>query len=162
MPKIIRNSIIEEDEWVLVKEADNVDTLPTSNVIVPLQFWLDNKAALKTRGNVSVWLDSDQGPDLISADLSDLPLIALNFPAFTDGRGYSYARLLREKFDYKGELRAIGDVLQDQLFFMKRCGIDSYVVRTDKDIEKALLSMNDFSESYQAAVDQPVPLFRRR
>ena len=86
----------------------------------------------------------------------------MNFPKFADGRGYSIARLLRERYAYRGEIRAIGDVLQDQLFFMKRCGIDAYAVRADKDIEAALTGLRDFSEAYQAAVDQPQPLFRRR
>jgi uncharacterized protein (DUF934 family) len=86
----------------------------------------------------------------------------VNFPKFADGRGYSTARLLRERYGYHGEIRAIGDVLHDQLFFMKRCGFDAYAVRADKDIEAALAGFDDFSDAYQAAVDQPQPLFRRR
>ena len=86
----------------------------------------------------------------------------MNFPKFTDGRGYSSARLLRDRYSFRGEIRAIGDVLQDQLFYMKRCGIDAYALREDKDIVAALASLRDFSETYQAAVDQPQPLFRRR
>ena len=80
----------------------------------------------------------------------------------TDGRGYSTARLLRERYGYQGEIRAIGDVLQDQLFLMARCGFDAFALRADKSIEKALAAFETFKAPYQAAVDQPQPLFRRR
>ena len=98
----------------------------------------------------------------IADDLAHFAVIGVNFPKFADGRGYSSARLLRERYGYRGEIRAIGDVLQDQLFYMKRCGIDAFAVREDKDIEAALAGLNVFSDAYQAAVDQPQPLFRRR
>ena len=87
-------------------------------------------------------------------------LIAVNFPRFVDGRGYSIA-LLRERYGYSGELRAIGDVLPDQLQFMKRCGFDAFALRPDKDATKAA-RLNFFSQTYQAAADTDVPLFRRR
>jgi uncharacterized protein (DUF934 family) len=98
----------------------------------------------------------------VADDLDRLPVIGVNFPKFTDGRSYSSARLLRERYAYRGEIRALGDVQQDQLFFMRRCGIDAYALRADKDIEKALAGLAVFSDTYQAAVDQPQPLFRRR
>ena len=91
-----------------------------------------------------------------------MPLIALDFPVFTDGRHFSSARLLRERFGYKGEVRAIGDVLRDQLFFMQRCGFDAMAVRADCDAEDALLGLSGFSVVYQTSVEQPQPLFRRR
>ena len=72
------------------------------------------------------------------------------------------ARLLRDRYGYTGEVRAIGDVLRDQLFFMQRCGFDAFVIREDRSAEDALQSLKDFSETYQAATDQPQPLFRRR
>jgi uncharacterized protein (DUF934 family) len=111
---------------------------------------------------LGVWLDSHEDPEALADDLDRLSLVAVNFPKFTDGRGYSIARLLRERYHYQGEIRAIGDVLQDQLFYMQRCGIDAYALRADKDIEKALAGLSVFSETYQAAVDQSEPLFLRR
>ena len=72
------------------------------------------------------------------------------------------ARILREQYHFNGELRAVGDVLPDQLFYMKRCGFDAYQLRADKNIEEALCSLNDFSVSYQAAVDEPLPHFKRQ
>lgn len=141
--------------------------IPPGKVVVPLSAWLGRKDELAprlNRGELGVWLDSFESPEALAESLGDvnrLPLIAVNFPRFVDGRGYSFATLLRQRYGYTGELRAIGDVLHDQLFYMKRCGFDAYAVRADKSIEDALRGLNDFSETYQAAVDQPLPLYRR-
>jgi uncharacterized protein (DUF934 family) len=86
----------------------------------------------------------------------------VDFPVFRDGRGYSIGRLVRERYGYKGEIRAIGDVLRDQLTFMFRCGFDAYAVRADKDLHDALKAFDEFTVQYQGAVDNPSPLFRRR
>jgi len=94
--------------------------------------------------------------------LAHFQVIALNFPSFTDGRHYSSARLLRERYGYKGEIRAIGDVLRDQLFYMRRCGFDAFAIRADRDPVDALEGLKDFSVTYQAAADDERPLFRRR
>ena len=167
MPKIIKNNRIVDDAWRVLKLAEgetpeSVD-LPGDNPIVPLAVWLARRDELLARQRpVGVWLDSHEGPEAIAGDIERFSVIAVNFPKFADGRGYSTARLLRERHGYTGELRAIGDVLQDQLYYMKRCGFDAYAVRADKDIEAALAGLSTFSETYQAAVDQPQPLFRRR
>ena len=130
---------------------------------MPLNLWLDHAHALKARdGGLGVWLNSDEEVEAIADDLEHFQVIALNFPIFSDGRSYSNARLLRDRYGYKGEVRAIGDVLRDQLFLMKRCGFDAFVIREDRNAEEALESLKDFSEVYQAATDQPLPLFRRR
>ena len=93
--------------------------------------------------------------------MRELSLIAVDFPAFTDGRGFSYAQLLRGRLNFVGELRAIGDVGLDQIFFMKRCGFDSYMLPDDKDPEGAIKALSSFSDTYQSAQDQPTPAFRR-
>ena len=167
MSRIIKNRQIVDDTWNVLKLAEGETpesvALPSDNPIVPLAVWLTRGDELLARQlPVGVWLDSHEGPEAIAGDIERFAVIAVNFPKFADGRGYSTARLLRERHGYTGELRAIGDVLQDQLYFMKRCGFDAYAVRADKDIEAALAGLNDFSESYQAAVDQPQPLFLRR
>lgn len=167
MTRIIKNGSIVDDSWTIFKlaegETPGAVALPEQDAIVPLLVWQARKDELIGRGQpLAVWLDSHEGPEAIAADLKHFTLIAINFPKFADGRGFSSARLLRERYGYAGELRAIGDVLQDQLYFLKRCGFDAYAVRADKDIEAALAGLEDFSESYQAAVDQPQPLFRRR
>jgi len=88
--------------------------------------------------------------------------IEVNFPKFTDGRGYSIARLLRERYGYRGELRAVGDVQRDQLYYLSRVGFDAFLLREGEDAQDALAALRDFSEAYQASVERPQPLFRRR
>ena len=167
MTKIIKNDLIVDDAWQILKlaEGETVQSvaLPTDPSLLPLSVWLARKDEILARQKpFGVWLDSSEDPQALAGDLEQLALIGVNFPKFADGRGYSIARLLRERYNYRGEIRAIGDVLQDQLFYMKRCGIDAYALRADKDIEAALAGLRVFSETYQAAVDQPQPLFRRR
>jgi uncharacterized protein (DUF934 family) len=135
--------------------------VPPVNVIVPLAVWQSQHATLSTRNNVGVWLDSSERADALKADVHKLPVIAVNFPKFSDGRGYSIAYNLRARLAYDGELRAIGDVLRDQLFYMQRVGFNAFAVRQDRDIHDALKGLTDFSVSYQAAIDQKAPLFRR-
>ena len=94
--------------------------------------------------------------------IGSLNVIAVNFPKYGDGRGYSIARLLRERYGYRGELRAVGVVARDHLQAMARCGFDSFLLREGEDAQAALATFDDFSEAYQASVAQPQPLFRRR
>ena len=162
MPKLIKNRAIVEDDFALISEISEGDSLPAGKIILPVQVYLDNREALATRTDVGVWLESDQAAELVKELVNEVAVIAVNFPKFADGRGYSYARLIRERFNYSGELRAIGDVLLDQLHFMARCGFDSFAVREDKDIEEALSAFETFRYSYQAANDDPSPLFRKR
>ncbi|MBK7563281.1 MAG: DUF934 domain-containing protein [Propionivibrio sp.] len=167
MPKIIKNGQVVADHWQILKlDGDQTPaslTLPDGDIMVPLAVWLARKEEILSRDNSpGVWLDSHEDIETIAGDLEHFAVIGVNFPKFTDGRGYSTTRLLRDRYAYRGEIRAIGDVLQDQLFYMKRCGFDAFAVREDKDIEAALSGLNVFSETYQAAVDQPQPLFRRR
>lgn len=167
MPRIIKNGQIVDDPWQIVKLAGEQTAesipLPATPALLPLAVWLARRDEILAGNKLTgVWLDSSEGPEAIAGDLDHFAVIGVNFPKFTDGRGYSIARLLRERYSYRREIRAVGDVLQDQLFYMKRCGIDAYALREDKDIDAALASLRDFSETYQAAVDQPRPLFRRR
>ena len=167
MSRLIKNDRIVDDAWtrlVLTEgEAPESVALPNASVIFPLVVWQAQRAAILARPHeVGVWLDSHEGAETLAGDLAHLSVIAVNFPKFTDGRGYTTARLLRERYAYRGEIRAIGDVLHDQLFFMKRCGFDAYAVRADKDMDDALAGFNDFPENYQAAFEPAQPLFRRR
>lgn len=167
MPEIIKDRQIVEDNWQLLDLADDAVpesvVLPSQPTLLPLPVWLAKKEEILARKvPVGLWLDSHEGPEAIADDLESLALIAINFPKFTDGRGYSTARLLRERYGYRGELRAIGDVLKDQLFLLQRCGFNAFVIRAGRDIDEALAGLDDFSESYQAATNRPEPLFRRR
>ncbi|MCX9157736.1 DUF934 domain-containing protein [Niveibacterium sp. 24ML] len=141
--------------------------IPAGQVIVPLTVFRARKDELAPRiaaGEIGVWLESfELVEDLVASidDINTLPLIAYDFPKFVDGRGFSAATLLRTRYGYKNELRAIGDVLRDKLYFMKRCGFDAYQIRADRSAEDALASLRDFSEPYQGAVDEPLPVWRR-
>jgi uncharacterized protein (DUF934 family) len=159
MPKLIKNRAIVDDQWQLLREIP-VEGLPNGNVIVPLNYWLEQREALLKRGAVGVWLGSDQPPAPLADDLTILPVIAIDFPLFMDGRGFSYGRTLREHFGYKGEVRAIGQFIRDQLYYLTRCGFDAFALETS-DPEAALASFDDFSSAYSAAIDQPLPWFRR-
>jgi uncharacterized protein (DUF934 family) len=169
MARIIKNTSIVEDGWNVFQltEGQSAATvaLPDEDgtTLFPLAVWQARKQEIIARSKrFGVWLDSNEKAEAIADDLHYFALVAINFPKFTDGRGYSIARLLRERHGYQGELRAVGDVLQDQLFFMKRCGFDAFVIRADRSVDAALKSLNDFPEVYQTAVDQPLPLFKRR
>ena len=159
MPSVIKNRQIVEDHWQSV--ADDAE-LPTGPVIVSLARWQQERTALLARGKpVGVRLPNTADVADVAADLPMWALVALEFPQFADGRAYSQARLLRERYGYPGEIRATGDVLRDQLFFMTRSGFDAFELRADRSLEDALDAFNDFSESYQPAADQPLPLYRR-
>jgi len=132
-------------------------------VIVPFALWASERDTLSIRlGRIGVWLATDADPASIAPDLARFDVIAVRFASFTDGRGYSLARLLRERHGYRGELRAIGDVLRDQLCYLSRCGFDAFALRADQNPEQALSAFDDFSEAYQTSVERPDPLFRRR
>lgn len=100
--------------------------------------------------------------DPATVSLEGVARVEINFPRFGDGRGYSIAKLLRTRYGYRGELRAVGHITRDLLFFLESCGFDAYELREGEDPHEALASFEDFSEAYQASVARPVPLFRRR
>ena len=166
MALIIKQRRIENDSWRLLKPAPGGSAPPvpeSGDIIVPLATWLEQRSALLSRpARLGVWLDGDDEPTLIAEDLKNFGVIAVNFAQFADGRGYSLGRLLRERYGWRGELRAVGDVLRDQLLYLSRCGFDAFDLRADQDLHAALAAFDDFSEGYQAAVDRPLPLFRRR
>jgi uncharacterized protein (DUF934 family) len=162
MPEIILRDTVVSDDWQVVRPVESqLTNLPAGKIIVPLALWLEQKDALLTKGDVGVWLGGADEPGDLAPSLPSLNLVAIDFPKFTDGRGFSIAYLLRSRFGYRGELRAIGDVLPDQLFFMKRVGFDAFAVRPDKDIHQALRSLRPFSDSYQGSWNEAVPAYRR-
>ncbi|MBB5369781.1 MULTISPECIES: DUF934 domain-containing protein [unclassified Janthinobacterium] len=164
--EIIKNAAVVANDWGLLRldEGDTPETVvvPAGKAIVPLSVWKAQHAALATRlPEIGVWLASDERPEELAADIQQLTVIGIDFPKFTDGRGYSIAFNLRARLAYTGELRAIGDVLRDQLFSMHRVGFDAYATRPDRSIHDALKGLSVFSETYQASWDQKSPLFRR-
>lgn len=155
-------------EKTVSEEQLSGTVIPESGkVIVPLSVFIARKAQLQARinaGEIGVWVDTHEVlADLVrhQADLNQLPMIAVHVERFADGRNFTLGVLLRTRYGFKNELRAIGDVLRDQLFFLKRSGFNSYLIRADRNAEEAMLSLQDFSAPYQGAVDEPRPAFVR-
>jgi uncharacterized protein (DUF934 family) len=166
MALMIRDGIVVADPWLrLERNADGglPAVPPAGDIIVPLAMWREQRARLLGRpGRLGVWLEGREEPSTIAEDLKLLGVVAVHFPRFTDGRGYSTARLLRERYGYRGELRATGDVIRDVLFHLSSCGFNAFELRQDEDPREALAGLRDFSETYQGRVGVPLPLFRRR
>ena len=161
--RVIKAGKALEDDWQRIAEPDPGQTLPEGDLILPLDYWRNNREALSRHvGRIAVCLNGDDSLDDVSNALDQFELVALEFPKFTDGRSYSHARLLRDRFGYRGEIRAVGEVLRDQLFFMQRCGIDAYQVREDKDAQDALQGLSDFNVKYQTAADGAPPVYKLR
>jgi uncharacterized protein (DUF934 family) len=141
--------------------------IPAGKVLVPFTVWLANKDALADRvnqGEVGLLIATHEAiEDVIAAvtDINAFALVAVYVERFADGRIFSIGNLLRTRYGFKNELRAIGDVLRDQLFFLKRSGFNSYLIRADRNAQEALQSLKDFSEPYQGAVDINQPAWRR-
>lgn len=160
MQNLINETTTLHNEWTLVEGPDG--DFNQQNIMIPADYWLSNTQFFSGRKDIALWLAPDTDINALSTHLNNFNVIAINFPAFADGRGYSLARLITERYNFKGELRAIGDVLIDQLFFMKRCGFNSYLLKDNLNTEKALASFNTFSQPYQMAADIKEPLFRRK
>jgi len=166
--QIIKHREVVADDWSVLKLAEDgtpeTVEVPAGKIIVPLKVWQAQREDLLARAGrreLGIWFASDELAGTVKDDLDKFAVVAIDFPKFTDGRGYSIAYNLRKRLGYAGELRAIGDVLRDQLFQMYRCGFDAYATRQDRNIHDALQGLTVFSETYQAAVDTPLPLFRR-
>ena len=161
--RVIKDGLVEEDNWQRIDIEPGQDIPGTGDIIVSLPVWKEHRNELRNRtGKVGVCLLGEEDPAELCDDLNELEMVALDFPVFRDGRSYSNARLLRDRYGYKGELRALGDVLRDQIFFMHRCGIDSFQIRPDKSITDAVSSLSDFSVTYQTAADGALPVYKQR
>ena len=165
--EIIKNRSIESDQWRYVLQA--VDEMATADiaagdVIVSMSRWLSDHDALLARGShVGVVLQpGDDLNALIDCELSQLWLVAIEFPTFAEGRGYSHARLLRSRHDYHGVIRARGDVSRDRIAFMERCGFNEFELSDGQSPGEALNSFNEFVAAYQPAADSLPTLARLR
>ena len=167
MAQLIKNGVAARDSWQILElaEGESPETvaLPDGEVIFPLAVWLARKDEIRTRPTIGLLLQPADRVEDIAGELASFALIAVNFPKFVDGRGYSTAALLRQRYGYTGELRAVGDVLHDQLFFMRRVGFDSYALKDGKNLPYAIeAAFKPFGDTYQGATDQAQPHFRRR
>jgi len=159
---LVRNGQLVDDIHV---DATALDPVPLDRpVIVSLQQWQAHRDALLAgRQPLGIRLRSDQPPSLVAADIRHFSVIALEFPKFRDGRPYTHARMLRERFGFSGELRAVGDVLQEQLNYMHRCGFDSFELTAADPLAAWQTVCNDHTVWYQATGDgRPRALDLRR
>jgi uncharacterized protein (DUF934 family) len=156
MPDFIKDNVpVTADPWVWRDEAEQAE--PGS--IVPLAAFL---ASDPVGSGYGAWLAGDAEPETLRGRLAPLALIAVRFANHADGRGYSIARLLRERLGYAGELRAVGDIRRDQMHYLARVGFNAFALAEGEDVAGCIAALRDFSESYQTSVDRPQPLFRRR
>jgi uncharacterized protein (DUF934 family) len=155
------------EKTVTNEQVANTIIPANGKLIVPLAVFIARKAELQTRiaaNEIGVWLDTHEVLESLienQSDLNALPIIAVHVERFADGRNFSLGVLLRTRYGFKNELRAIGDVLRDQLFFLKRSGFTSYAIRADRSATEAIASLNDFARPYQGAVDETRPAFKR-
>jgi len=149
--KIIKDKQIIENSWQhIADDAQLVD----GDITVSLTRWQQHAPELENhQGKIGVRLAPNDSVEEFSGDLSKISLVALEFPAFTDGRSFSQARLLRSRYDYRGEIRAIGSYMPDQVFYLSRVGVNSFELETPKELETAFSTMNDFTVNYQASTN---------
>lgn len=164
---LTRDGVFTDDPWPLRATdarsdgSDSIDRIDDSEpALLPLAAYL----AQPQPAVHGLWLAPDDDPALLATQLAghlaSVPLIAIQFPRVADGRGYSLAHLVR-RLGYAGDLRAIGEVLVDQLFMMKRVGFSSFALRADQHDDDALAALRRYDDAYQAAFDQPLPAYRR-
>lgn len=162
-----QSALIDNDPWELAEEQQHrKESGNPGHWILPLADWLEHCQQTDTgRGSqtqIGVLLDPEDDPEILAEWIDQIPLIALQFHTFRDGRAYSQAFLLRARMGFKGDLRAVGEVLRDQLVHMRHCGFTSFAVRKDKSAADALKGLTGFDMIYSRSVTTPEPLFRRR
>ena len=155
---------VEVDDWHVVRDDGlAMDALPEGKLIVSLALWHSTPSLAQTnRDRIGVWLQNSDEPESLTPDVLELPIIAVDFPAFNDGRGLSSGVLLRTRMAFTGDLRAIGAVQLDQLNYMCRCGFSSFALAEDADADAMRSHLVVMSEYYQSSATEPRPLFRRR
>lgn len=163
MQKLLDNTgrIIEDDPWIIIPR-DFEGSATETHSLLPLQYWLKKNVGSVKNQPSGIWFDSDEEPEAVAEHINQWACIGIHFPAFMDGRGFSLARLIREHYSYEGEIRAFGHIIPDQLFFLRRCGFDSFLLDNASDDMEPQLYFDNFSVIYQSCADQPQPLFRRR
>lgn len=147
--QLIKNKALAQDEWTFI--ADDA-ALNADYNIISLERWNQERDALSTHKNLGLRLESDVMIEDIIKDLSHFSLIELFIPVFTDGRAFTHSRLLRSRYNFTGDIRVNGDFMLDQIFYLNRVGISSFVLNDQDSAEKAIAVMGDFSAFYQESV----------
>ena len=148
--QIIKDRQIVDDQW---SYAPDGSPLKTGDITVSLKRWQSEKDQLLSHeGNLGIRLTTNDLVEEIQDDLCHFKLIELDFPAFTDGRCFSQAVLLRKRFGFDGEIRATGNFIRDQLFYLSRAGVNSFNLGENEDLKEAATALNDFTVKYQKSV----------
>ncbi len=162
MGNFIKNRKVADDTFTPYTGLEDVDNLPSGDIYVPFEEWKSKREELlKRNGRLGVILTNTDDLSELTADLDRLDLIVLEFPKMADGRAFTQARLLRDRFGFKNEIRATGDVQQDQVFYMQRCGFDAFEIRDDQNLETVLKAFDEMTVTYQPAADEEFPIWRR-
>ncbi|UTW13902.1 DUF934 domain-containing protein [Marinobacterium rhizophilum] len=162
MPLLINREVVAQDSWQFLDAEATLEQAPQDgDLVVPLALFLEHRAQLVSRnGRLGVQFNGDDDIEVLLADLSGLALVAIEFPVFRDGRGFSQARLVR-RAGFTGQLRAVGDVTRDRLDHMQRCGFDALAVPDDRFKPEVLNAFGEVSVHYQAGADDPRPIYRQ-
>lgn len=167
MPELILDGRVQANTYAVL----SAETLPTGtargDVLVPFALWREHQVLFDAHrargtGKVGILIAPDADVTQLPNMFAHVDMIAVDFPKFADGRGFSLAYLLRQRLGFKGELRAHGPLLRDQLYYLKRVGFNAFTLRDGQDVHAALASFNDFSVPYQGSVDEPRPVFARQ
>lgn len=157
---LLKNGRLLEDRWV---DADSLDgALRPGCIFVPLELWQAERQTLRGKSGIGVVLPNTADPAVLAGDYDRLAGVALLFPGFADGRAFSQARVIRQKFGFTGEIRARGPLIPDQYLYLLRCGFDAVEVPEGTDIEVWLRNARRYSTFYQPAADDRVVAWRRR
>ncbi len=158
--KLWKDGAFQADPWRDWPEDGALDALdPGDDALLPLaRFVADPDIFLARKGRLGVRVAPGEDVTVLAGHLEKIALIALEFPRFTDGRNYSAARLLRQRFGFDGEIRAVGDVLSDQIALMRRCGINAYLI-THEPTQDALQAQRipEVRHYYQPALNTEIP-----
>lgn len=158
--EIIKDGAVIPDPYTRI--TDEALPAPQSDVFVSLdRFQQDRAAFLGRGGRLGVVIPGDQDLAALEADLERFDAVAIELPKFADGRAFSTGRLLRERLGFRGEIRAVGHFLRDQIFYLSRVGFDTFELPEGRDATDALAAFEELTVRYQGAVDEPQPSFRR-
>jgi uncharacterized protein (DUF934 family) len=160
MQKLNRNGELTPFEWQqAVKETAGTE-IQNGGWLLPTAQFIQMQDNLPS--NTGVVIHPDDDLESLEQIINNAAAVAIDFPSFTDGRGFSTARMVRSRLNFKGELIAVGQFMLDQLHYLKRCGFDAFAVSDDAKVQTLLDNLSDFSDAYQASADEPLPLFQRR
>ena len=163
MTAILRGGEIVADDWTVVEDGRTELGTAGGKVIVTLARWrAEREALVAAHEAVGVLVPNTADIEAVYQEIADRPLIALQFPTFADGRALSQAVVLRKRLAFRGELRAVGDIIRDLVFWLGRCGFESIVPRQDQNLESCREALGELSVAYQASADGHTPVWVRR